>query len=99
MEAIEATSQDPTTEQAGLKQGALLQVPLNWCMVVTASIPPIDKRKSKRVFPWRKALPFLITPIGGERTAGELEERGIWGNPRDILRPRSKEYTLHLLKD
>ena len=69
-------------------------------MMVTAVIP-VDKRKSK-VF-LEEGFAFVLYRGEVERyrieDGRELEEGVYEEILRDILRPRSKEYALHLLKD
>ena len=69
-------------------------------MMVTAVIP-VDKRKSK-VF-LEEGFAFVLYRGEVERyrieEGRELEDRVYGEILRDVLRPRAKEYALHLLKD
>ena len=69
-------------------------------MMVTAVIP-VDKRKSK-VF-LEEGFAFVLYRGEVERyrieEGGELEGGVYEEILRDVLRPRAKEYALHLLKD
>ena len=69
-------------------------------MMVTAVIP-VDKRKSK-VF-LEEGFAFVLYRGEVERyrieEGRELEDEVYEEILRDVLRPRSKEYALHLLKD
>ena len=82
-----------------LKQGKLMRMPLTG-MMVTAVIP-VDKRKSK-VF-LEEGFAFVLYRGEVERyrieEGRELEDEVYEEILRDVLRPRSKEYALHLLKD